>query len=158
MNGIRRSASGLPRRHLPVGAVTLVLAAGILWAAPQAPPDRIYVNAKIWTGVAASPSAQAMAAEKLIYLTDVDGLLADVSDRSSLISRIEVDAVRDMIASGALSGGMIPKARACIDAVEAGVRSVHMVNGTLPHVLLLELFTDEGVGTMITTPDDTKSE
>jgi acetylglutamate kinase len=53
---------------------------------------------------------------------------------------------------------MIPKARACIDAVEAGVRSVHMVNGTLPHVLLLELFTDEGVGTMITTSDDTKPE
>jgi acetylglutamate kinase len=106
----------------------------------------------------ATAVAQAMAAEKLVYLTDVDGLLADVSDRSSLISRIEVDAVRDMIASGALSGGMIPKARACIDAVEAGVRSVHMVNGTLPHVLLLELFTDEGVGTMITTSDDTKPE
>jgi acetylglutamate kinase len=99
----------------------------------------------------ATAVAQAMKAEKLIYLTDVDGLLADVGDPSSLISNIDVKAVRDMIATGALSGGMIPKAEACIEAVDAGVRSVHMVNGTLPHVLLLELFTDEGVGTMITT-------
>jgi acetylglutamate kinase len=99
----------------------------------------------------ATAVAQAMKAEKLVYLTDVDGLLADVSDPTSLISRIDVKSVTDMITTGALSGGMIPKARACIDAVQAGVRSVHMVNGTIPHVLLLELFTDEGVGTMITT-------
>jgi acetylglutamate kinase len=98
----------------------------------------------------ATAVAQAMQAEKLIYLTDVDGLLADVDDPSSLIRQIVVDDVRDMIKTGALSGGMIPKAQACIDAVEAGVSSVHMVNGTLPHVLLLELLTDEGVGTMIT--------
>jgi acetylglutamate kinase len=99
----------------------------------------------------ATAVAQAMKAEKLIYLTDVDGLLADVGDPSSLISNIDVKSVRDMIGTGALSGGMIPKALACIEAVDAGVRSVHMVNGTLPHVLLLELFTDEGVGTMIST-------
>jgi acetylglutamate kinase len=98
----------------------------------------------------ATAVAQAMSAEKLVYLTDVDGLLADVADPSSLVTRIGVRELRSMIASGALSGGMIPKAQACIDAVEAGVRSVHMVNGTIPHVLLLELFTDEGIGTMIT--------
>jgi acetylglutamate kinase len=102
----------------------------------------------------ATAVAQAMKAEKLIYLTDVDGLLADVDDPSTLISSIDVKSVHDMIATGALSGGMIPKARACIDAVEAGVRSVHMVNGTIAHVLLLELFTDEGVGTMITTSNE----
>jgi acetylglutamate kinase len=102
----------------------------------------------------ATAVAQAMKAEKLIYLTDVDGLLADVDDPSTLISSIDVKSVHDMIATGALSGGMIPKARACIDAVEAGVRSVHMVNGTIAHVLLLELFTDEGVGTMITTSSE----
>jgi acetylglutamate kinase len=102
----------------------------------------------------ATAVAQAMKAEKLIYLTDVDGLLADVDDPSTLISSIDVKSVHDMIATGALSGGMIPKARACIDAVEAGVRSVHMVNGTIAHVLLLELFTDEGVGTMITTASE----
>ncbi len=101
----------------------------------------------------ATAVAQALQAEKLLYLTDVDGLLADVSDRSSLIREITVPAVQAMFESGALSGGMIPKAQACIDAVEAGVRSVHMVNGTIPHVLLLELFTDAGVGTMITSGD-----
>ena len=98
---------------------------------------------------AATAVAQAMAAEKLIYLTDVDGLLGDVNDPSSLITRISADELHALVQSGALRGGMIPKARACIDAVGAGVRSVHMVNGTVPHVLLLELFTDEGVGTMI---------
>jgi acetylglutamate kinase len=98
----------------------------------------------------ATAVAQSMSAEKLIYLTDVDGLLADVNDRSSLITRISTSELQAMIESGALSGGMIPKAEACIDAVSAGVRSVHMVNGTVPHVLLLELFTDEGIGTMIT--------
>ncbi len=101
----------------------------------------------------ASAIAQAMHAEKLLYLTDVDGLLAEVTDPSSLIRSITVPDVLAMMDSGALSGGMIPKAQACIDAVEAGVRSVHMVNGTIPHVLLLELFTDEGVGTMITSGD-----
>jgi len=98
----------------------------------------------------ATAVAQAMKAEKLVYLTDVDGLLADVADPSSLITRIDVRELRNMISSAALTGGMIPKALACIDAVEAGVGSVHMVNGTVPHVLLLELLTDEGVGTMIT--------
>jgi len=98
----------------------------------------------------ATAVAQTMKAEKLVYLTDVDGLLADVADPTSLITRIDVRELRNMISSGALTGGMIPKALACIDAVEAGVGSVHMVNGTVPHVLLLELLTDEGVGTMIT--------
>jgi acetylglutamate kinase len=99
---------------------------------------------------AATAVAQAMRAEKLVFLTDVDGLLADVNDPSSLINRISVSELRSMIGSGTLRGGMLPKAHACIDAVEGGVRSVHMINGTIPHVLLLELFTDEGIGTMIT--------
>ena len=99
----------------------------------------------------ATAVAQAMHAEKLLYLTDVDGLLADVNDRGSLIRSITVPDILAMMATGALSGGMIPKARACIDAAEAGVRSVHMINGTTPHALLLELFTDDGVGTMITS-------
>ncbi len=101
----------------------------------------------------ATAIAQAMHAEKLLYLTDVDGLLADVDDPTSLIRSITVPDVHAMMASGALSGGMIPKAQACIDAVDAGVQSVHMINGTIAHVLLLELFTDEGVGTMITSGD-----
>jgi acetylglutamate kinase len=93
--------------------------------------------------------AAAVDAQKLIYLTDVPGVLADVADPASLISATTVAALQAMIADGRLGGGMIPKVGACIDAVEAGVPSVHILDGRRPHALLLELFTDAGVGTMI---------
>lgn len=97
----------------------------------------------------AASLAGALGAERVMYLTDVDGLLSDVDDPASRVSRLDVDALDALIADGAVSGGMIPKARACVDAVRAGVGSAHMVDGRLPHVLLLELFTDKGVGTMV---------
>jgi acetylglutamate kinase len=93
--------------------------------------------------------AAAVDAQKLIYLTDVPGVLADVADPASLISATTVADLQAMIADGRLGGGMIPKVGACIDAVEAGVPSVHILDGRRPHALLLELFTDAGVGTMI---------
>jgi acetylglutamate kinase len=99
----------------------------------------------------AAAVAEALTAEKLVYLTDVDGLLGDVDDPSTLIRRASVSQLRDLIADGTISGGMIPKVEACIASVNNGVRSVHMLNGTLPHSLLLELFTDAGIGTMITS-------
>ena len=100
--------------------------------------------------------AGALGAEKAIYLTDVDGLLTDVDDPSSIVPRATVDEIAALIADGTISGGMIPKVEACIHAVRSGASSAHMLNGTIPHVLLLELFTDEGIGTMITDamPDD----
>jgi len=94
--------------------------------------------------------AEALGAEKVIYLTDVEGLLADVRDPASLISRIGSAALQGMVDSGALAGGMIPKIAACLHAVGAGVGSAHLLDGRLPHVVLLELFSDAGVGTMIT--------
>ncbi|HEX4820067.1 MAG TPA: acetylglutamate kinase [Acidimicrobiales bacterium] len=94
--------------------------------------------------------AEALGAEKIVYLTDVAGLLGDVDDPSSLVSRIDAKSLQDLIDSGDLTGGMIPKIEACIHAVEHGVRSAHILDGRIPHVLLLELFTDSGVGTMIT--------
>ena len=94
--------------------------------------------------------AEALGAEKVVYLTDVAGLLADIDDPSSLISRIDSKSLQDLIDSGDLTGGMIPKIEACIHAVEQGVRSAHILDGRIPHVLLLELFTDSGIGTMIT--------
>lgn len=93
--------------------------------------------------------AAAVGAEKLIYLTDVPGVLADVNDPASLISATSVVDLLAMIADGRLGGGMIPKVGACIDAVEAGVPNVHILDGRRPHALLLELFTDAGVGTMV---------
>ena len=97
----------------------------------------------------AAAVAGALGAERILYLTDVEGLLADVDDPSSRISRIDLSGLAALIDNGAISGGMIPKVRACVDAVEAGVGSAHMVDGRIPHVLLLELFTDMGIGTMV---------
>ena len=98
----------------------------------------------------AAALAGALGAAKVVYLTDVPGLLADAPDVSSLVSRATVTEVEAMIASGAVSGGMIPKARACVDAVLQGAGSAHMLDGRIPHAVLLELFTDAGIGTMIT--------
>ena len=98
----------------------------------------------------AAALAGALGAAKIVYLTDVPGLLADPSDVSSLVSRATVADVEAMIVSGAVNGGMIPKAQACVDAVRAGAGSAHMLDGRIPHAVLLELFTDAGIGTMIT--------
>ena len=98
----------------------------------------------------AAALAGALGAAKVVYLTDVPGLLADPSDASSLVSRATVTDVEAMIASGAIDGGMIPKAQACTDAVRSGAGSAHMLDGRIPHAVLLELFTDAGIGTMIT--------
>ncbi|HEY9556482.1 MAG TPA: acetylglutamate kinase [Acidimicrobiales bacterium] len=94
--------------------------------------------------------AAALGAEKVIYLTDVAGLLADVSDPASVISRIGSAALQTMVDDGTLTGGMIPKIEACLAAVRNGVSSAHLLDGRQPHVVLLELFSDAGVGTMIT--------
>jgi len=94
--------------------------------------------------------AEALHAEKVVYLTDVEGLLADLDDAGSLISRIDAKALQAMVEDGTLTGGMIPKIAACLHAVEGGVGSAHLLDGRLPHVVLLELFSDAGVGTMIT--------
>jgi acetylglutamate kinase len=98
----------------------------------------------------AAALAEALDAEKVIYLTDIEGLLADLDDPSSLISRIDAKALQAMVDDGTLTGGMIPKIAACLHAVAGGVGSAHLLDGRLPHVVLLELFSDAGVGTMIT--------
>ena len=93
--------------------------------------------------------AEALDAEKLVYLTDVAGLYADYPDESTLISRIDVAGLKSLEADGKLSEGMIPKIRSCVDAVNNGVRRAHILDGRIPHALLLEFFTREGIGTMI---------
>ncbi len=94
----------------------------------------------------------ALGAEKVVFLTDVAGLMADVDSPDSLMSRASVSELEKGIAAGRISGGMVPKVRSCIHAVEAGAASAHLLDGRLPHALLLELFTDAGIGTMV-TPD-----
>ena len=94
--------------------------------------------------------AAALGAEKVVYLTDVAGLLDDVEDPDSLIRHATADTLAARLASGKIVGGMIPKIEACISAVRNGVSSAHLLDGRVPHVVLVELFTDAGVGTMIT--------
>ena len=90
-----------------------------------------------------------MDAEKLIILTDVPGVLRDPEDPSSLIQRIHVDEIPSLIEEGVITGGMIPKIETCVDALNNGVKSAHILDGRLKHTLLLEIFTKEGIGTMI---------
>ncbi len=94
--------------------------------------------------------ASALEAEKLVFLTDVEGLRTDPSDPRTLATRLSVAEIEALISSGAIHSGMIPKARACIGAVRSGVRRAHVLDGRTPHALLLELLTDQGVGTMVT--------
>lgn len=99
---------------------------------------------------AAGEIAAALGAEKIIFLTDVDGLYADFADKGSLISALSLEQARTMLAAGEVEKGMLPKVRACVRALEGGVARAHILNGTTPHALLLEVYTDAGVGTMIT--------
>lgn len=97
--------------------------------------------------------AEALGAHKVIYLTDVEGLRLDADDPSTLVSEITTADLQRLVDDGVMSGGMIPKIAACIHAVEHGVGSAHILDGRVPHVVLLELFTDAGIGTMVTGPE-----
>ena len=98
---------------------------------------------------AARAVAVAMAAEKIVYLTAAPGLLEDVRDESSLVPRLTSDELRGRIEHESVSAGMIPKLRACADAVDGGVGTAHIIDGRVPHALLIEILTDAGIGTMV---------
>ena len=93
--------------------------------------------------------AEALGAEKLVYLTNVTGLYRDLDDEGSLVSRVDAAGLQELIDRGGVSEGMIPKLRSCVDALKAGVTRAHILDGRIPHALLLEFFTREGVGTMV---------
>jgi acetylglutamate kinase len=97
----------------------------------------------------AGAMAEALDAEKLVYLTDVAGVYGDWPDEGSLISRIDVAGMEELMAGGKISEGMIPKVESCVSALKRGVRRAHILDGRLPHALLLEFFTRQGVGTMV---------
>ena len=98
---------------------------------------------------AACAVARAVGANKLAFLTDIEGLYGDFNDKSSLISEIKVSEAKELIAGGTIGGGMLPKLSNCIDAIEAGVSRVHIIDGRIPHSILMEIFSDCGVGTAI---------
>jgi acetylglutamate kinase len=93
--------------------------------------------------------AEALGAEKLVYLTNVPGLYGDLHDKDTLISQIAAAELAELLASGALSEGMVPKIRSCVSALRNGVGRAHLLDGRIPHALLLECFTRQGVGTMV---------
>lgn len=98
---------------------------------------------------AAGEVGAAIGAHKLIYLTDIDGIRRDPADPSTLMPEVRVAEVERMIENGTISGGMIPKVRSCVTAIKRGIKHVNIVCGTIPHSILVELFTDRGIGTLI---------
>ena len=108
------------------------------------------INADTVAGVI----AEALGAEKLVYLTDIEGLRRDVADVTSLIRQATADELDALVAEGIIAGGMIPKVSSCTSAVRNGVRRAHILDGRIAHVLLLELFTSEGIGTMVVADQD----
>ena len=107
--------------------------------------EKLNVNAD----TAATAVAQALQAEKLVYLSDVNGVRRDKNDPESLLHSLTADQARELIASGAIESGMIPKVQACLETLERGVRKIHIIDGRLRHSLLLEVYTSKGVGTEI---------
>ena len=103
---------------------------------------------------AAYAIAKAVHAEKLAFLSDIDGVYRDFEDKTSLVSHLTVDEARELIESGGITGGMIPKLQNCIGAIENGVSRVHILDGRIPHCLLLEIFTKKGIGTAILKDND----
>ncbi|WP_321302000.1 acetylglutamate kinase [uncultured Sphaerochaeta sp.] len=99
---------------------------------------------------AASAVAGSLAAQKLVFLTDVEGILKDKDDPSSIIRALSTRQAEEYIQDGTINGGMIPKVQCCLDGLEKGVSSVHVLDGRVPHAILLEIFTTRGIGTMVT--------
>ncbi len=123
------------------------------WVVPVIPSmcatekgQKLNVNAD----TAATAVAQSLGAEKLVFLSDVNGVRRDKDDPESLVRTLNAEQARDFIASGAIDSGMIPKVQACLETLENGVRKIHIIDGRLRHSLLLEVYTSKGVGTAIT--------
>lgn len=111
--------------------------------------DSAYHSYNINADDAASAIAKAMKAEKLAFLSDIEGVYRDIDDPSSLISELTVDEAQSLITDGIVKGGMIPKLQNCIAAINEGVSRVHILDGRIPHCLLLEIYTNKGIGTAI---------
>ncbi len=111
--------------------------------------DEDFLSYNINADDAACAIATAVQAEKLAFLTDVEGVYKNFEDKDSLISEMDVTEAQEFVDSGMLGGGMLPKLQNCINAIESGVSRVHILDGRIPHCLLLEIFTDKGIGTAI---------
>jgi acetylglutamate kinase len=123
---------------------------------PVIPPLGVGEDGQVYNinaDIAACKIAEAVKARKLVFLSDVPGILSDASDESSVIPTVRTDEIEKLIADKVITGGMIPKIKSSLHALEAGTNKVHMIDGRLTHSLLLEIFTDSGIGTEIIKPD-----
>ena len=118
--------------------------------------DENFVTYNINADDAACAIAKAVNAEKLAFLTDIEGVYKDKDDPDSLISELTVEEAKDLIGNGYIGGGMLPKLNNCIEAIEQGVSRVHILDGRIAHCLLLEIFTNKGIGTAIIGDKDTR--
>ena len=118
--------------------------------------DAEYNSYKINADDAACAIAKAVKAENLAFLTDIEGVYKDPKDKDTLISELRVSEARELIGDGFIGGGMLPKLNNCIDAIENGVSRVHILDGRIAHCLLLEIFTNRGIGTAILGDKETK--
>ena len=116
--------------------------------------DEEFATYNINADDAACAIAKAIGADKLVFLTDIEGLYKDINDKNSFISRITASEADSLIEDGFIGGGMLPKLNNCTSAVKEGVNRVHILDGRIPHCLLLEIFTNEGVGTAIVKDED----
>ena len=116
--------------------------------------DDHFISYNINADDAACAIAKAVGAEKLAFLTDIEGLYKDINDKSTFISRLSASEARDLIESGLIGGGMLPKLTNCTQAIESGVNRVHILDGRIPHCLLLEIFTNTGIGTALIADGD----
>lgn len=111
--------------------------------------DNLGITYNINADDVAAAISKTLYAEKLVFLTDVMGVLSDVNDNSTLISEMKVDQALSYIKDGIITNGMIPKVKCCIEAIQSGVNAVHIIDGRIEHSLLLEIFTPQGIGTMV---------
>ena len=116
--------------------------------------DDDYQTYNINADDAACAIAKAVKAEKLAFLTDIEGLYRDINDKSTFISRLTADDAEKLLNDGYIGGGMIPKLGNCIDAIRGGVNNVHILDGRIMHCLLLEIFTNKGIGTAMVRDED----
>lgn len=126
-----------------------LLAEGLIPVVASIGADRQGQSYNINADHVASAVAAALEAEKLVYLSNVEGIRRDPADPKSLIRQIDAQGIEKLLANAVISGGMIPKVKSALAAMRDGVRNVHFLDGRVPHALLLEVFTDEGIGTMI---------
>ena len=131
------------------GPLTDLLEAGAIPVVAPIGRDLEGQSYNVNADLAAAEIAAALHAEKLVFLTDVKGILRDAADENSLLSTVRVRDVDELIATDVIAEGMIPKVNAGVKSVKGGVRKTHIINGRIPHAMLLEFFTDEGIGTQI---------